>query len=291
MTTTAAAISQTTAPRRLNLGIATLAIGIAAVGFWPTYFGPLLAGSVDKPPIIHFHAAVYVGWLAIFLTQTALAATGRVASHVKLGRFAIGYGVLVILAGLGAGIGMFVLRVRAGEVAAAQTAVLGPLLDMLVFAPLFAAAVYYRRRPELHKRLMIVATTSLLIAAVARMPIRDLPAGILLLHLLWTAPILIAMAHDHWRHRRVHPVYVVGLAVLVLEGPAARAVIRTSDEWRSISGWLAAWVASSGWRARVGSSTASGANRHETRVVAINPSTPTTTIDPTGRAPRPTDAV
>jgi hypothetical protein len=75
------------------------------------------------------------------------------------------------------------------------------------------------------------------------MPIRDLPAGILLLHLLWTAPILIAMAHDHWRHRRVHPVYVVGLAVLVLEGPAARAVIRTSDEWRSISGWLAAWVA------------------------------------------------
>jgi hypothetical protein len=227
----------------LYVGIAMLAIAVAAVGFWPTYFGPLLAGTVDKPAINHVHAAVYVGWLAIFLTQAALAATGRVASHVKLGRFAIGYGVLVIAAGLGAGIGMFVLRVRAGEVAAAQAAVLGPLLDMLVFTPLFAAAVYFRRRPELHKRLMIVATTSLLIAAVARMPIRELPGSMLLLHLLWTAPILIAMAHDHRRHRRVHPVYVVGLAVLVLEGPAVRAMLRASDEWRSLSGWLAAWVA------------------------------------------------
>ena len=60
------------------------------------------------------------------------------------------------------------MRVRAGEVAAAQAQLLGPLLDMLVFAPLFAAAIYYRRKPELHKRLMIVATTSLLIAAVGR---------------------------------------------------------------------------------------------------------------------------
>ena len=89
---------------------------------------------------------------------------------MKLGRFAIGYGVLVIVVGLLAAFAMFALRVRAGEVADAQAQLLGPLLDMLVFAPLFAAAIYYRRKPELHKRLMIVATTSLLIAAVGRMP-------------------------------------------------------------------------------------------------------------------------
>ena len=125
------------------------------------------------------------------------------------------------------------MRVRAGEVVAAQAQLLGPLLDMLVFAPLFAAAIYYRRKPELHKRLMIVATTSLLIAAVGRMPFLGEPRNPLLLHLIWTAPILLAMAHDFWRQRRVHPVYVLGLVVLVLEGPLVRAPARGSETWQT----------------------------------------------------------
>ena len=118
---------------------------------------------------------------------------------------------------------------RAGEVAAAQAQLLGPLLDMLVFAPVFAAAVYYRRKPELHKRLMVVATTSLLIAAAGRMQFLGEPRNLLLLHLIWTAPILLAMAHDFWRQRRVHPVYVLGLVVLVLEGPLVRTPARCGD--------------------------------------------------------------
>lgn len=243
MATTAAAIPRTTAPRRLYVGLAVLAALIAVVGFWPTYFGPLVAGTVDKIPIIHFHAAVYMGWLVLFMTQAVLAATGRVASHIKLGRIAIGYGVLVIAAGLLAAFGMFALRVRAGDVAAAQRALLGPLLDMLVFAPLFAAAVYYRRKPELHKRLMIVATTSLLIAAVGRMPFLGQPRNLLLVHMIWAAPILIAMAHDFWRQRKVHLVYVIGLIVLVLEGPLVRIVVRDTDGWLNITARLAAWVA------------------------------------------------
>ena len=132
---------------------------------------------------------------------------------------------------------------RAGEVVAAQAQLLGPLLDMLVFAPLFAAAIYYRRKPELHKRLMIVATTSLLIAAVARMPFLGAPRNQLLLHLIWIAPILLAMAHDFWRQRKVHPVYVLGLVVLVLEGPLVRRPARQSETWQNMAGWLATWVA------------------------------------------------
>lgn len=243
MNVATAAIGRAVAPRRLYVSVAALAAVIALVGFWPSYFGPLLARTVDKPAIVHFHAAVYVGWLALFIAQTALAATGRVAAHVRLGRFAIGYGVLVIGAGLLVAFGMFVLRVRAGEVAQAQTALLGPLLDMLVFAPLFAAAVHYRRKPEIHKRLMVVATTALLIAAVARMPFLGQPRNLWLVQLVWVAPILLAMAHDAWRHRRVHFVYVLGLVVLALEGPAVRAAARATSAWRELSGVLAAWVA------------------------------------------------
>lgn len=241
MVTTAAALPRTRAPRGLYVGLALLAVAIAAVGFWPTYFGPLVAGAADKTPIVHLHAAVYVGWLAIFVTQTVLAATGRIAAHIKLGRFAIGYGVLLIAVGLLTAFARFALLVRAGEAADAQAQLLGPLLDMLVFAPFFAAAIYYRRKPELHKRLMIVATTSLLIAAAARMQFLGEPR-VLLLHLIWMAPMLLAMAHDFWRQRRIHPVYVVGLAVLLLEGPLGRAPARTSELWLDMSGWLVGWA-------------------------------------------------
>jgi hypothetical protein len=74
--------------RRFYVGLSLLVAAIAFVGFWPTYFGPLLAGTVDTLPLIHFHAAVYVGWLLIFVTQTVFAARGRVDLHVKLGRIA-----------------------------------------------------------------------------------------------------------------------------------------------------------------------------------------------------------
>ena len=241
MATASHAVPATRAPRRIYVALSLLAAAIVLVGFWPSYFGALTAGTVDRPVFIHFHAVVYVGWLAIFIAQTVFAATGRINTHKALGRFAIGYGVLVIGAGLVAAFGMFTLRVRGGDLVDAQNQLVGPLLDMIVFAPLFAAAVYYRRRPELHKRLMVVATTALLIAAVGRMPFWGEPRNLALIQLVWSAPILVGMAHDLWS-RRLHPVYVLGLAVLWLEGPGARGFIRGTEAWQDATAWLATWV-------------------------------------------------
>jgi hypothetical protein len=221
--------------RRFYVGLGLVVATIAFVGFWPTYFGPLLAGTVDKLPLIHFHAAVYVGWLLIFIAQAVLAARGRIDLHMKLGKVGIGYGVFVILVGLLVGFGMFVVRVQAGAVDEARGRLLGPLLDMAVFAPLFAAAVYYRRKPELHKRLMIVATTTLLIAAVSRMRFLGDPGNIGLVMLVWSAPILLAMGYDFAKRRVVHPVYVFGLVLLLLESPLVRRMVRDTDTWRSVT--------------------------------------------------------
>jgi hypothetical protein len=241
--TAAASLPLKAKPRRFYVAVGVLIAAIAFVGFWASYFGPLLlTGSVEAPLIIHLHAAVYVGWLALFITQSVLAATGRTAAHIKLGNFAIGYGVLVIAAGLLAAFGTFVLRVRAGDAGEAQGRLLGPLVDMAVFAPLFAAAIINRRKPELHKRLMIVATTYLLVAAAGRMPFLGEPRSLFLFHLIWLAPLLVAMGYDFIRQRRVHWVYALGLVLFLASGPAVRAVVRGSDAWRSITGPLAGLV-------------------------------------------------
>jgi len=238
----ASAITPILKPKRsIYIGLSLLCAVIVFTGFWPSYFESAVVGAVEHPTIIHIHATIYVGWLFLFIAQAWLAATGRIALHMRIGNWAIYYGVLLIIVGLMVTFGMFYIRVRADQLAQTQTAFLGvgPLLDMVVFAPFFGAAIYFRKVPELHKRLMIVATTSLLIAAVGRMWFWDTPPNLWLVYGLWASPILVAMVHDFVRRRIVHPVYVTGLVVLALESEVVRHAIRGAESWIAFNDWLA----------------------------------------------------
>ena len=224
--------------RGFYVTLAVLVAALALAGFWRSYFGSLLTGNVvETLPLVHFHITVYVGWLALFIAQAAFAAAGRIDLHAKVGRFAVGYGWFVVAIGLLVGFGMFVIRVRAGAEAEAIGRLFGPVLDMLVFAPLFAAAVHYRGKPELHKRLMILAMVTLLVPAVSRM--RAFMPSLVLVQLVWSVPILLAMAYDYAKRRLVHPIYVFGLVLLLVESPAVRAAARASEPWRKVGAWLA----------------------------------------------------
>jgi hypothetical protein len=232
------AIPLTWATIRIYIPVAFVTILIALAGFWPTYFGPLVAGSLQKVPVIHVHAAVFMGWLMLVGTQAFLAATGRIALHMKVGRIGMGYGVFLILVGLITAFSQFAVRVEAGNIEEAQNRLFAPLTDMLVFAPLLAAAWYYRRKPEIHKRLIIVATTVLLVAAVHRIVFlggRPPPAPQLLL--VWLAPIYLGMAYDLLKRRLVHPVYLLGIVVVLLL-KFARPPLRGSAAWRDFASWL-----------------------------------------------------
>jgi hypothetical protein len=76
---------------------------IAVVGLWPTYFGPLVTGTVAQPLLIHIHA-VFTRWPVLFLAQAVLAATKHVTWHLRLGTIGIGYGALLVIVGLITGV-------------------------------------------------------------------------------------------------------------------------------------------------------------------------------------------
>jgi hypothetical protein len=225
--------------KRIYVPAGIVATLIALTGFWPTYFGPFLAGTLDSPAIIHLHAATFVGWLLIVIAQGTLAATGHKALHIKLGQFGILYGVFLIFVGIATSFIMFGNRIEAGQIQEAQTKLFVPLTDMVVFAPFLLAAWIYRRKPEIHKRLIIVATTILLIAAVHRMthilgPRPILPAKIFL---VWLAPIYIAMIFDFAKARVVHPVYLIGIAAIVYL-KLGRMPLLHSQSWKDFAGWV-----------------------------------------------------
>ena len=215
----------------------TLIAMMAVIGFWPTYLQPLLAGVSEARQVIHFHATVYFGWLALFMVQAWLAASGRLALHMKVGRIGMIYGCAMILVGLLVTFSQFADRVAAGDFAQAQSRLLYPFTDMLIFPAFFGAAIAYRRKPEIHKRWMIVASTYLLVAAVLRMPIIGSPRSQAMFIGLWITPIVLAMAHDYLKQRLIHPVYLIGIAALAASG--YRDAIRETGLWRVFTEWLA----------------------------------------------------
>ena len=220
--------------------VALACLLIAFAGFWPRYFGPLLAGTLVTVTIIHLHAAVMVGWLLLLILQVALVATGRRALHRRVGAAGMLWGIVVILVGWATAISRFGERVQAGELELAASRLFAPITDMFVFAPLLAAAWYYRHRPQLHKRLIVVASTTLLVAAVHRLRVFGAPLTLPQLLLLWLSPILLGMIWDALKERRVHPVYLLGIgAVLFMK--FGRVPLRDTGAWRSFTSWLAAF--------------------------------------------------
>ena len=212
-----------------------IAVGVAALvawGFWPSYFGPLSRGQANRPWIIHVHAAVFLGWVGLLIAQAAAIAQGRVSQHRRIGLAGAAYGALVLLLGVVVSIAAPVIRLRAGQMPAgiAERVVLYNLTDILLFGAFFSAAMATRRRPELHARWIISATTAMVGAAVGRVVTGDI-----LYFFVWMSPIFAAIAIDLSTRRRLHPIFAFSLAAffvawfkvpIVSASPALRVIGR-----------------------------------------------------------------
>ena len=193
----------------VSLGIA----GVVVWGFWRIYFGLLIAGTVVKPWFIHAHAAVFMGWVVLLIAQAWFIASGKVGQHRRVGRVAAFYGALVFAVGVAVSVTAPALRVRSGALSEriASSVVLYNLVDILCFGGFLVAALVSRRRPELHKRWILCATTALLGAAVGRV-IQDE----WLYRAAWVSPLMTVMLIDVSTRRRVHVVSLIGLSTLLV---------------------------------------------------------------------------
>jgi len=236
MTATVSAPVAVAVRRPVYIGLSVLMAVIAIVGFWPRYFGPLVLGTLVQPLLIHVHATVFTGWLALFFLQAYFAATKRLQWHMTMGRIGIWYGGLLILVGLTTG----VLRAAASPPGRAEQLLLVSIADMAMFGGFFAAAIWYRKQPKIHRPAMVVAATALLVAAVSRMTF--LPSSVPIRLTLWAMPVLIAMAIEFRQTRRVHPIYLIGLVVFVVRRYSP-PLIAPTDTWGRFAHWAFSLVA------------------------------------------------
>jgi hypothetical protein len=219
------------ARRKFYVGISLLITAIVIAGFAPQLYASLVVG-VERPWILHLHGAVYMGWLALLISQAVLASRGRIALHRRVGSFGIAYAVLVLILGLVVTFAAPVLHVRAGEwsMERAGSFLPIPLGDMVLFGGFFGAAVAYRSRPEIHKRLVLLASVALMFAGVGRLWFSD---SWQLTLTMWYLPVVLAMGYDLLTMRRIHPVYLIGVAVMTVA--LLRIPFGNSELWLDIA--------------------------------------------------------
>ena len=209
-------------------------------GFLNTYAPKVLTGSPGLPAIIHLHAVVFTAWLSVFVAPTTLVLTGRTAVHRRLGVAAVGLAALMFLVGTSTAIAVARLGHRGipgVEFPDAAGFLLLNLAATLVFAALVAAGCYFRRSPQTHKRLMLMATAGALVGpGVSRLPfVSGKPPVIGMLALAF---LLAGPAYDLVTRRRVHQAYLWSGLLALSAIPPVVAGLSATAAWHSIASWL-----------------------------------------------------
>ncbi len=220
---------------RFFAGLALAMLGMVVVGFSRTYLlVPQLglpADTLPFTPLVHLHAAVAFGWCILFVVQSWLVASGRTPQHRRLGVLGVGlYGALVLL-------GPFVAVnsvARYGSPPDELAFLAVSAGNIVAYTLLFGAALHWRRRPDLHKRLMVLGMVAMLTAPFGRI----LPFPYLLNHV--AGPGLVVVALAWWDYRalgRLHPVTHYGGPAILLWELLPNAYM-TSAWWLATSRWL-----------------------------------------------------
>jgi hypothetical protein len=219
-----------------GMTIAMLATVIA--GFGPTYFFSSVSSSaVELTPALHIHGAAFTTWMVLLVIQSTLISAGRVDVHRKLG---VAGGVLgACMMVLGAYVA--ITRFRAGVLTLGPDFPAGMLLaialaTIIVFPVLFGSALALRRRTDFHKRLVLLATMELVLAAVARLPVINSlgpPAFFSVTDLF----VVALVVYDLYTRGRIHPATLWGGLFFIASQPL-RLAIGFSDPWQTFANWL-----------------------------------------------------
>jgi hypothetical protein len=198
-------------------------------GFAYTYFTPVLAGTYPEvSPAVHVHGWSFFLWFLLLPVQALLMATGRRRTHMTLGGASVALATVMVFTGI------LVASVRIHQGLSATDPDefttfwkgFGQLImyNMILFIGFYGTAMAQRDQPDVHKRMIVLASASVLPAAIFRI-IVGLTGFYWLATPGWVMPaafflpavfIVIGMAHDRVANGSVHRAYLVGLPVLLV---------------------------------------------------------------------------
>ncbi len=210
-------------------------------GFGLSYFQPMVAGTLRPvSPIVHFHGLFYFTWMTLLVAQSGLVSSGNIALHKTLGTAGIS---------IATGLVIFATVITILNVGASLELEVTPflfelmyisLLAILIFTVLFILAIRNTRRPEYHRRLILLATIGFLGAGINRFYIFIFTvefAPFWALYAIADLFIIALLVHDWRENRKIHPATLTGGLVNVVP-QVLHVPIATSGAFESLTYWL-----------------------------------------------------
>lgn len=225
--------------RSYAIVVAWLFALVILVGFSRTYYLKLTFGTPALTSLLHVHGLVMSLWVAAFASQVWLVATRRLRWHRTLGYASIGLAAAIVLTGVPTAI-------HAGAHGSPSFPpgipprgfMIVPLGDLVMFVLFFGGAIYWRKRPDRHRPLMLLTALNFMPPGLARLPLPALQAlGPAFFFGVPTAVAVACLVAGARSDGRVNRVLAVGSALLVASY-VARLALMTTPGWLAVATWL-----------------------------------------------------
>jgi hypothetical protein len=219
--------------------IAVIALMTTLAGFSFTYFVPLTSGTFTGRSMLHVHGIMYFAWLLLFILQPALVRAGNTQLHRQIG--VAGFVLAGFMVIMGIAVAVTGARINSpglivGGLQAKQFMLI-PFTDMLLFTIFLAFSLANLKKYETHKRLMVLATLSLIPAAIGRITAMMGVTNPALIILATESLLVGVVLQELYATRKLHPAYKWG-AALMLVVHLVRFPLAGSEAWTKFAEWL-----------------------------------------------------
>jgi hypothetical protein len=216
------------------IGMSLTAIAITFAGFARTYYLRPYFQPAQLSLTVHVHGAAFTAWVALLLLQTTLVSARRTDIHRTLGWVGAALAAFMVVIALDTAVIAVHQAVVCCDAVAARAFLAIPIADMMVFGTLVGCAIAWRRVAGTHKRLMLLATLTILDAATSRWPLHVIQTTKWGSYVAIDAVILAAVAYDTMRHRRMARAYAWGVP-LVVGAQVLRELVGRTHAWQSFA--------------------------------------------------------
>jgi hypothetical protein len=189
--------------------------------------------------LLWIHGAAFSTWVVFFIAQSALVCVRKVSVHRLAGWFGVGLAAVMVALGFTIAVVMTRFDTVVLQQKGADAFLSIAFADMLIFGACIAMAIYWRKKPEYHRRLVFIASCQLMDAAIGRF---DFMFNHNLFYPALDCLIVLGMVRDWVVDKRVHKVYRYALPSLIVVQSLAVYAWRINPKWwqgitQAILGW------------------------------------------------------
>jgi hypothetical protein len=214
--------------RHFYLCMSLVLAALVIAGFSRTVNSSLFHANPPRPLLLWIHGAVFSTWIAFFIAQSALVRARKVSVHRLLGWFGAGLAAVMVVMGFT----IAVVMTRFDTVVLQQKGIDSflsiPFGDMIIFGSCMAMAIYWRKKPEYHRRLVFIASCQLMDAAIGRF---NFMFDHDLFYLALDCLIGLGMARDWVVDGRIHKIYFYVLPAMIVVQSFAIFMWRVNPKW------------------------------------------------------------